>query len=263
VATAKPISELELAWKWTVPDGFVLWPVIHPPSAGPFDRFAFKRLSDVYDQEKRDVLAEIGSGRFRSADDALRRLQRLLSMFDDPSSKFIPGVSMGELEYKLLQDVCTAAHKFRATQGRSKVSDDEIENERRWRKGQFAAAIRSEQPDRALVRSLNAWADFSREVYSRAQRTWPNRQLSESADVLEQRHYVAWLREDVESVIEQLSWLRGELGQPTLNHRLSSRRRAALDDVLSGSADQVSMSQLVDLLSALVDPYRPTPTPTE
>jgi hypothetical protein len=256
VPTTDEVLPVELSWKWTTANRFVLWPVLHPRGGPPFGGYSFKKLDDVFHQEKQSIRADVGDGRFDVADAGLRSLERLLSMFEDPQQVVIPGFRMGELGFKLLQEICTAAHEYRETRGRSQISNEMIEIERQWRKKQFVAARRTAQSDRSLVRALNAWADFSRESYSRGQRGWSDHLVGASADALGQPLYHTWLREDLVSVGNELRWLGEPLRASGLWSELSSTRRTAYEQAVTVDADEISMSRLVDLLTGLTALYR-------
>lgn len=253
-AAAGAAREVELSWKWAEAHRFVLWPVIHPPASPPFQGYSFNRLDDVHQSEKSAALRDLGRGDFAGADQTLRRLEQLLDMYDRPQDTVIPGFTMGTLEFKLLQEICAAAAQYRDSVGRSQVSDEMIEREREWRKKQFAAARKTRQPAVDLARALNGWSEFSRQSYSRMQRSWPDRSALADTALLAEPRYERWLREDLDALVPQLRWLLDDEAADRLRRRLDAGQREVLEQAAAGRIDELGMSRLADLLSRLASP---------
>jgi hypothetical protein len=250
-------ADVELTWRWEEKHEFVLFPVtIRNQSSGR--TFHFRKLHNLYDSQKSDMLDAIADGRFDVANALLYELDRVLGKFDDTGQVIVAGHTMGDLSHAILQDLCVAADKYRQVRGRSRVTDQQLGLEREWRKTQFSAALRTTRAMRSLANALNAWANFSRQAYSRT-RTWPDRAASdpqlfgrrEAVAATEEANYQTWLLEDLDSVADSLRWLQGELRATGRWNRLSAARRQALEQVLLQDPRQIRMSQLVDLLSGL------------
>lgn len=244
---------VELTWKWTAPDVFVLWPVVHPPAEPPFQGYKFSRINDLWVQEKLAAVADVRAGNFADADQRLRRLLALLDQYGDWGQPVMPGWTRAALTYKLLQEVCAAAAEYRGAIGRSKVGDARIAVERQWRRLQFTAAQSGSEPEVELARALNSWARFSREVYSKGQQSWPDRPvLSNPGILLESADYATWLREDLLAVADQLQWLRANRPAVPALRRLTVMQKKVFSDMADGHSEVVPMSALADLLNALV-----------
>lgn len=242
----------ELAWTWTHPGRWVLWPVVQEHATSPFDGYTFTRLDDAFDSRKGSILRDISRGQFDGANSQWLELSNVFEMFDDPAQAAIPGYAAGELSFKLLQQMCTKAHDYRSTSGRSRVSEEMIDIEREWRKRQFSAARSAGAPVPTLARALNSWGDFSREVYSRQQRRWPDRSLSEAADSpFVETHLATMLVEDLNAVLGELRWMKGALQARGAWNGLAPGNQRAYDRIIDSDADAVSLSGLANLLTAL------------
>lgn len=248
---ADAANPLELAWTWREPGRHALWPVLQPV-AGAEASLAFEQVDNLLVLQKSAMLRDVQAGRFTAADERLRAFEQLLDMYGAPDQPVLPGFTRDALHHKLLQEVCSAAAGHRDTVGRSRVSDEMLDAERRWRKRQFAAAHGTERPAVDLARALNAWARFSREAYSAQQRAWTDRApLAEPQVLLAKPAYATWLREDLAAVSSQLLWLRDAPEAAALRRRLAPAQQALLQLWAEGADDQRPLSRLAHLLSTL------------
>lgn len=250
---------------WSLPQGqahgveVVLWPLMHPAQArSPYDSFSVTKLTDVVDNEKNAILRDLRNGRHGLDSRAQRKadgLRELFKALESVADVRVAGLPVSKREFKLWQDVCHTASEFRATRGRSRITDDQIEFERQWRRYQITVAG-TRRPDRDLVRSLNGWALFSREAYSRSMGAWPERPLA--LDMIEDPRWLTAARDDVELILRKLPQLRPFLERSRVLQGLGRDDRA-LYDRLSSEGDEgatagpegVAMSHPVHLLAAL------------
>jgi hypothetical protein len=243
--------ELELSWTWRDPGRHALWPV-RQTVAGTEAALTFEQVDNLLVLQKSAMLRDVQAGRFRDADERLRTFEQLLDMYGAPDQPVLPGFTRDALHHKLLQEVCSAAANHRDTVGRSRVSDEMLDAERRWRKRQFAAARGTARPAVDLARALNAWARFSREAYSLQQRAWTDRApLADPQALRIGPTHATWLREDLAAVSSQLLWLRDAPEAEALRRRLDAPQRALLQRWADGPDDTLPLSRLANLLSTL------------
>ena len=215
------------------------------------------------------MLEAVTSGNFGEAD---ARLSTILQLFErlgirdapiDPITRDIR-----RRRFTVHQELARAAHDFRIEQGRSRIRDQQVQTERRWRGTMINTAL--EQPAagqqiRDFVRAANSWAAYARQVFSRAQRSWPNRSLASrqtpgGEEFLEDGSYATPLLEDIALIKEKLATPQiqalvdenaNRQGQMT---RLSDGQRLAVESftvLLEQDPDSVPLNRFVNLLSAL------------
>lgn len=272
------VEGLSVSWAVTQPTELVIWPLVHPEfSLGTELRgFHFRQLWDECASEKGRMHEAVSTGNFGEAD---QRLSSVLSLFERVSFRSAPTHALtGAIlrwRYTVHRDIARAAHDFRDGIGRSAVSDEQILIERKWRRSMVNRALEQNgaaQQVRDFARAANSWALYSRQVFSGAQRHWPDRDLlsrqtSNGGDFLEYDSYAKLLREDIELIQRKLAAdlirvvVEEKVGRQGQMARLSEGQRMAIESfssVLEQDPDQVSLNQFVNLLSALKDLVDPT-----
>ena len=254
-------------WGVSEPRNFVIWPLNHPAVSPGADLrgFRFQRLGDVFINQKRRMLEAVTTGTFVDANarllDILRLFDRLREASNEPSDSITNRIR--RWRFTLPRDLAEAAHRFRLHNG---VSDTQMQIERRWRRMMITEALEQAAPGqqfRDLVRAMNSWSAYAREVFRRSQRNWPDRSLGSrqgGEEFLERASYAEFMIEDIALIQEQLAVPEVET---QINEHISSySQRAQLTEgqqeavasftlLLEQDPDVVSLSQLVNLLSAL------------
>ena len=260
-----------VSWGVSRPSEFVIWPLTHPRVAPGVElrEFRFRRLQDVFIEEKIRMREAVTSGNFGEADERLRTILQLFERLGIPSaSSATIADQISRWRFTIHRDSAEAAERFRGRVGQSEVTERQVEIERQWRRTMINAAL--EQPAagqqlRDFVRAVNSWAAYAREVYSRAQRSWPDRsiasrQSSAGAEFLERDSYAVQLREDIVLIKEKLATpqiqalIDENANRQEQMARLSDGQRLAIGSfsfLLRQDADRVSLNQFVNLLSAL------------
>ena len=215
------------------------------------------------------MIKAVTSGNFGEAD---ARLSTILQLFERLGIRDAPTAPIARdirrKRFTLHQELARAAHDFRIKKGRSRITDQQVQTERGWRRTMINTAL--EQPTagqriRDFVRAANSWAAYARQVFSRAQRSWPNRSLASrqtpgGEEFLEDGSYATPLLEDIALIKEKLATPQiqalvdenaNRQGQMT---RLSDGQRLAVESfsvLLEQDPDSVLLNQFVNLLSAL------------
>lgn len=260
-----------VSWGVSRPSEFVIWPLTHPstPPGEELGGFRFQLLSDVFGNEKRRMLEAVTSGNLGEAD---ARLSTILQLFERLGIRDAPtdpiARDIRRRRFTVHQELARAAHDFRIEQGRSRITDQQVQTERGWRRTMINTALEqpaSGQRIRDFVRAANSWAAYARQVFSRAQRSWPNRSLASrqtpgGEEFLEDGSYATPLLEDIALIKEKLVTPQiqalvdenaNRQGQMT---RLSDGQRLAVESfsvLLEQDPDSVPLNQFVNLLSAL------------
>lgn len=256
-------------WGVSGPRDFVIWPLIHPEvSIGADLRgFRFQRLHDVFVNEKNRMLEAVTAGNFIDADERLSDILQLFERLGGAHSRANDSITEGILRWRftLPRDLAKAAHDFRIA-GRGTLTDSQVQVERAWRRMAINAAL--EQPAagqqyRDLVRAMNSWSAYARHVSRRAQRSRPDRSLTDRQareGFAEHVSHEELLIEDIALIMDRLAI--PEIEEVVSEHIASRSQRARLSDgqqdavasfaqLLERDPDRVSLNQLGNLLSAL------------
>ena len=136
--------------------------------------------------------------------------------------------------------------------------------ERKWRRTMINAALEQAAPGQSLrdfARAANSWSDYARQVFSRRQRSWPDRSLASretpgGEEFLRHGSYADPLLEDIALIREKLmtSQIRMLVRENANRPGLSDGQRLAVDSfsfLVEQDPDSVSLNQFVNLLGAL------------
>lgn len=265
------VPQHDVSWSVSQPDEFVIWPLVHP-QVSPGEElhgFRFRRLSDVFGNEKRRMIEAVTTGKFSEANERLSTLRQLFGRLGDgrPSNDSL-AVRILRWRFTIHRDLAHAAHNYRTAVGRSKITDCQVMTERQWRRAMIGAALdqpASGQRGRDLVRAANAWSAYAREVFSWKQRSWPDRSLSDcetsgGVQCLENRSYAEPLREDIKLIKDKLETRQIQVmvnedanNQDQLASLKKEQRLAvkSFSSLLKQDPDRVSLNQFANLLNAL------------
>ena len=137
-----------VSWGVSRPSEFVIWPLAHPsvPAGEELRGFRFQRLSDVLVNEQRRMFEAVTSGNFDEADERFSTILQLFERLgvrnastDDPIANRIR-----RWRFTVHRDLAAAAAEFRTTLGRSNITDQQVQTERKWRRTMINVAL--EQP---------------------------------------------------------------------------------------------------------------------
>ena len=270
-----------VSWSVSRPSEFVIWPLDHTGvyPGKQFSGFRLQRLDDVFGNEKVKMREAIRQGAFATANERLSTILQLfgrLRVRDSPADPVARKIF--RWRFTLHRDLANAAHEFRTTAGRSGITDQHVQFERQWRRTMINRALQQSEAGqrlRDLARATNSWASYAREVFSKAQRNWPDRSLASrqtqsDRDFLHNNKYEAWLLEDIALIKEKLATPEVEkLVEQSADRedqmaRLAEGQRAALESfnlLLGQDPDRVSLNQFVNLLGALHLLIVPTDSP--
>ena len=266
------MADLNVSWGVSRPSEFVIWPLTYPsvPLGQKLQAFRFQRLPDVFGNEKRRMFEAVTSGNFGEANQRLKTVRQLFERLGvrDATTGPITGC-IRRWRFTIHRDLAQAAYEYRDRVGRSEITRKHVQTEREWRRMMINKAL--DQPEdgqrlRDFARAANSWAQYAREVFSREQRSWPDRSLASretenGAEFLaEDDRYAQWLLEDIVLIKKKLELPEIEkLVNENANRqaqlaRLSDGQRQAVESfptLLDQDAVSVSMNKFVNLLSAL------------
>ena len=257
----------EVSWSVSQPGDFVIWPLVHPqvPPGKELQGFRFRRLSDVFHNEKNRMIEAVQTGKFSEANERLSTIRQLFARLGvgGPSNDSEAVQQILRWKFTIHRDLAYEAHEYRTRVGRSKITDYQVIIERQWRRSMIGRAL--DQPAagqqlRDFDRSANSWAAYARQVFSQKQQHWPDRSLESrqtSGEFLERDSWAAWLREDIALIQEKLNTLKirtlvdenkGQMAELSDGQRLAVESFSSL---LGQDPGRVSLNQFVNLLSAL------------
>ncbi len=202
-----------MSWDVSRSSEFVIWPLVHPEIASgeELQAFRFERLKDRFGIQKGRMLASVTGGNFSEAAEQLKTLRELFARIGIRDEQPEPSICcIDRWRFTIHRDLAEKAREFRATRGSSRVTLEQVQTEREWRRTMINMALKQRpgQRLRDFVRAANSWAEYSREVYSRLQRHWPDRPLASNktggSGFVKDGPYAGWLREDIVLIKEKL-----------------------------------------------------------
>ena len=255
-----------VSWGVSQPSRFVIWPLAHPrvPAREELRGFRFQRLADVFGNERRRMLEAVASGNFGDAD---KRLTSVLQLFerlgfrtvsnDDPVAD-----QVRRWRFTVHRHLADAANEFRARLGRSQITDQQVQIERKWRRTMINAALEQAAPGQSLrdfARAANSWSNYARQVFSRGQQSWPDRSLASretGEEFLRHGSYADPLLEDIALLREKLmtSQIRMFVEENANRPGLCDGQRLAVDSfsfLVEQDPESVSLNRFVNLLGTL------------
>ena len=262
----------KISWGGTGPSEFAIWPLVLRTvrAEDELGGFLFQRLEDVYGNQRRRMLEAVASGNFGEADERLTKVRQLFERIGirNPPNDHCVVDNMRRWWFAVHRDLARAAYDFRARFGRSQITDKQVKAERSWRRTMINASLEQTSDSQALrdfARSANSWAMYSREVFSKLQQSWPDRSLASRqspgrSEFLERASYAKLLLEDIALIKEKLdtppvrALVAKNVTSPRRLERLSVGQQLAVkafSSLLRQDPDRVSLSQLVNLVSAL------------
>lgn len=242
VDTQLPVT---VTWRARKPGDYVLWPmeIIVPASQGedPTDiSFSFRRVDDVFVQQKNDAIDAVRACEFERADAVLPALLAILKPFEDT------GLRAQEWPYDIHVELANEAAELRG------CTQDAWVFERKWRREAIERATTRER----RIYAMNAWAGYSREVYRPGGRAWPDLTLSDVG--LAREEYRNFLREDLQLVRTQLPGRRAlvsnAMAPPAIAGCLNDGQRTALDlfeSTLATELEEVKLNRMMNAISGL------------
>ena len=223
----------------------------------------------MFDNEKSRMIEAVATGKFSDANERLSIIRQLFGRLGvgEPSNDSL-AVQILRWRFTIHRDLAYAARNYRTTVGRSKITDRQVMTEREWRRTMINAALdqmASGQRRRDLIRAVNAWSAYAREVYSWKQRSWPDRSLSNcktsgGVECLENSSYADPLREDIALIKNKLATrqIQAMIDEAAKNQdqlaSLSDGQQLAVESfssLLEQDPDRVSLNQFANLLNAL------------
>ena len=255
-----------VSWGISQPSNFVIWPLDHPrvPAGEELRGFRFHRLDDVFNNEQRRMLEDVASGKFGDAD---KRLTSVLQLFERLGFRTVENNNpiadqVRRWRFTVHRELADAANEFRALLGRSQITDQQVQIERKWRRMMINSALEQAAPGQSLrdfARAANSWSNYARQVFSRRQRSWPDRSLASretGEEFLRHGSYAGPLLEDIALIREKLitPQIRMMVEENTNWPRLPDGQRlavASFSSLVKQDPDSVSLNQFVNLLNAL------------
>lgn len=238
-------TPLRVTWHGDL-DEYVLWPMaINVPAAqdeGSTDiSFAFRKVDDVFVRQKEEASRAVRVCEFETADVVLDGLLAALEQVDGRVSR------SQAWPHNIHRDLANEAELQSCAQDRSTF-------ERKWRRGAIERATTPE----SRIYAMNAWANYSREVYRPDGRAWPDLTLSDVG--LAREEYRNFLRSDLQLIRNQLdgrpvrALVSNAMDPPAIAGCLNDGQRDALrlfESTLATELEEVSLNRMMNTISGL------------
>ena len=240
-------TPLKVTWRGDLGE-YVLWPMeIDVPAAQdeePTDiSFSFRKVDDVFVQQKNDAIDAVRACRFERADGVLPALLAVLKPYEDT------GLRAQDWPHEIHVELANEAAKLRS------CTQDAWMFERKWRREAIERATTWER----RIYAMNAWAGYSREVYRPDGRAWPD--LTPSDVGLAREEYRDFLRSDLQLIRTQLAGRRAlvpnAMDLPEIAGCLNDGQRDALRlfestlSTLSTGLEEVNLNRMMNAISGL------------
>lgn len=238
-------TPLKVTWHGDL-DEYVLWPMeIDVPATQdeePTDiSFTFRKIDDVFVRQKEEAIRAVRACEFETADVVLDGLLAALGQVDGriPRAQAWP--------HNIHRDLANEVEFQSCAQDRSTF-------ERKWRRGAIERATTPE----SRIYAMNAWANYSREVYRPSGRAWPDLTLSDVG--LAREEYRNLLRSDLQLIRTQLdgrpvrALVSNAMDPPAIAGCLSDGQRDALrlfESTLSAELEEVNLNRMMNTISGL------------
>ena len=238
-------TPLKVTWRGDL-DEYVLWPmeIEVPISQGEEPGgilFAFQKIDDVFVQQKEEAIRVVRACEFETADGVLDRLLTALEQVGGRVSR------SQTWPHNIHRDLANEAELQSCAQDRSTF-------ERKWRRG---AIERATTPENRIY-AMNAWANYSREVYRPGGRAWPDLTLSDVG--LAREEYRNFLRSDLQLIRNQLdgrpvrALVSNAMDPPAIADCLNNGQQDALHYLnrrLPAEIEEVSLNRMMNAISGL------------
>ena len=261
-------TSLTVSWTISKPGELILWPPRRSDVrfTSHLRVFQVQALDNVFGNAKREMTEAI---RARNFDRAAERLSQILQLFErlGIDGEWTDNCTVQKIRrwrFTIHRDLVDVADEARTSQG---ATADQVETEGQWRRRMIIFSLRQPDSDESLrdfARSVNSWAAYSREVFSRRQRSWPDRSLASrtdgNTDLLQGGVDEELLLSDIALVVRQLqnpqvrALITEFSNDSTQMAQLKEGQRLAIESftsLIERNPEQISLNRLMNLLSAL------------